>query len=208
MGAAVPMEQDVDVSNVPFVLRTGAQLGVITALFVLALSFATRFLTGAAETGVVSLLLLVGIGVHVCLPGIWTRPRTVEGISAAAGIGLWSTVVFLFIDVILLQNIGTYTNRWLAIGGGSNWWHHPVWWHVGTYLPWMGAFIMANQAVRGGTSVAKVLGLVYAITAVVGALAAMVHFPGAGFNVPTFGIAVLPALAIATGVSSLGPRQA
>ena len=83
------------------------------------------------------------------LPGIWTRARTIEGIAGAAGIGLGAAFVFLLVDVVLLQNIGTYTNRWWQIGG-SNWWYHPIWWMVGTFLPWLGAWILANQAERNG----------------------------------------------------------
>ena len=73
-----------------------------------------------------------------------------RGDCGAAGIGLAATGVFLLLDVMLLQNIGTYTDRWYAIGGGSNWWYHPVWWMAGTFLPWMGAWILANQTARNG----------------------------------------------------------
>ena len=52
----------------------------------------------------------------------------------------------------LLQNIGTYGHRWYDFGGGSNWWYHPVWWMAGTFLPWMGAWILANQLVKGAAS--------------------------------------------------------
>src|SRR4029079_11961055 len=83
------------------------------------------------------------------LPGLWTRARTIEGIAGAAGIGLGATVVFLLVDVTVLQNIGTWGNRWREIGGGSDWWYHPVWWMVGTFLPWFGAWMLANQLTRG-----------------------------------------------------------
>ena len=88
------------------------------------------------------------------LPGIWTRALTIEGIAGAAGIGLGAAFVFLLIDVVLLQNIGTYTNRWWQIGG-SNWWYHPIWWMVGTFLPWIGAWILANQAARNGPDLGR-----------------------------------------------------
>ena len=59
-----------------------------------------------------AVLLLAGSAGVTLLPGIWTRARTIEGIAGAAGIGLGATVVFLLVDVALLQHIGTYTNRW------------------------------------------------------------------------------------------------
>ena len=84
------------------------------------------------------------------LPGLWTRARTIEGIAGAAGIGLAAAFVFMVIDVALFQPLGLWTNRWLEIGGGANWWYHPVWWMVGTYLTWMGALVQANQAAKSG----------------------------------------------------------
>jgi len=96
------------------------------------------------------MFLVIGLAATVILPGLWTRARNIEGIAAAAGIGLAATVVFLLVDVALLQPFGAYTFRWRALGGGSNWWYHPVWWMVGTYLAWMGAFILANQTARNG----------------------------------------------------------
>ena len=117
-------------------------------------------------------------------------------------------MVYLLIDVTLLQNIGTYTNRWRQIGGGSNWWYHPVWWMVGTFLPWMGAFMIANQAARGGVSVPKAAAIVTVATLVLGALAVMLHVPYAEWSVPTFGVAIIPALAVATAITGLGSRRA
>jgi hypothetical protein len=79
---------------------------------------------------------------------------------------------------------------------------------VGSYLAWMGAFVLANQTARRGSpsSIAAVL-LIAGIAAVLAAAAATVGFPGAGWNVPTFGVAVLPALALSALVSGMGrPR--
>jgi len=95
-----------------------------------------------------------------------------------------------------------------VIGGGSNWWYHPIWWMVGTYMPWLGAWILANQASRrGAASLGGAAILTLGLTLVLGAVAAVVHFPGASFNVPTFGLAFLPALALATVVTGLGARR-
>ncbi|MGH7526570.1 MAG: hypothetical protein ACREMX_07680, partial [Gemmatimonadales bacterium] len=122
-------------------------------------------------------------------------------------IGLAAAVVFLLIDVVLLQNIGTYTNRWHEIGG-SNWWYHPVWWMVGTFLPWMGAWILANQAARTGrVSVPAAFGTAVAFALVAAIAAVLVGFPGARWTLATFGVAFLPGLALATALSSLGIKR-
>ena len=124
------------------------------------------------------------------------------------GIGLGATVVFLVLDVALLQPLGAYTNRWHEVGGGSNWWYHPVFWMVGAFLPWMGAWILANQAARSGAPSlpgAVVLGLV--TTAVAAVAVVLVGFPGAGWNVPTFGVAALAGLPLAVLVSARGAAR-
>ena len=129
--------------------------------------------------------------------------------GAGSGIGLGAAVVFLFIDVSLLQNIGTYNHRWLELGGGSNWWYHPVWWMVGTFLPWFGAWMLANQLVRGrAVSPGAAFGLALVCAVVLAVVAAVGRFPGAAWNLPTFGIAFLPGLALATLLSGLGAKRA
>ncbi len=197
--------RDFDVTNVPGVVAGSLKLGFLEAIVVLLFSLASRFLGGPLETVVCGLILVAGLAAVTFLPGLWTRPRTIEGIAGAAGIGLGAAVEFLFVDVILLQSIGTYTNRWLAIGGGSNWWYHPVWWMTGTFLPWMGAWILANQAERTGAG-SPVAGMLMALGAavVLAVIAIMVHVPGAHWSLGTFGVAFLPGLALAALLSGLG----
>jgi hypothetical protein len=207
MTSAVQGSTSADYTEVPFVVRSGVILGVLQSVLVFAFSFASRMLEGTPELIVRTIIVLAGIGATTLLPGTWTRARRIEGIAGAAGIGLMATGVFLVVDSLLLQNIGTYTNRWLAIGGGSNWWYHPVWWMVGTFLPWMGAFILSNQAARGGASVGKAAGLVAVLALVFGALGVTLHVPYAGWNLGTFAVAVLPALAAATAITGLGSRR-
>src|SRR5690606_14559518 len=170
-----------------------------------ALSFITRLMSGLPEVLVGGVVLLFGLTAVTTLPGLWTRARTIEGIAGAAGIGLAATVVFLLIDVALLQPLGIYTNRWREIGGNSNWWYHPVWWMVGTFLPWMGAIIIASRARRGRSEslAAVMLGALIA-TAVLGAVAVVIGFPGATWSLPTFGVAFLPGLAVAAALSAMG----
>ena len=207
MGTAVESRGTYDVTALPHVLRRALVLGAITAIVVVLLSFITRLTSGMIETVAGGIVLLAGLTAVTVLPGTWTRARTIEGIAGAAAIGLAATVVFLLIDVALLQPFGIYTNRWREIGGGSNWWYHPVWWMVGTFLPWMGGLIMANRAARGRSDSAAGVMIPALVAAVAfGVLANLIHFPLANWSLSTFGIAFLPGLALAAALSALGRR--
>jgi hypothetical protein len=205
-----------DTTEVPIIVRGALKLGVAEALIVAAIGLVSRFLDGPVEIALEAVILAFGVLLVVGLPGIWTRARTIEGIAGAAGIGLGAAGVFLVLDILFLQGDilhgltpSLYTNRWRELGGGSNWWYHPVWWMVGTYLPWLGGWILANQTRKSGApSLAGLAILLGICTVVCGVIAVVVKFPGAGWNVPTFGVAVLPGLALATTISVLGARKA
>ena len=209
MSAVAESHQGYDLGDVPLIARSSIKLGIITAIMVFAFSLVSRYLSGTVEVALEALLLVVGVALVAGLPAVWTKARTGDGIAAAAGVGLGATVAFMAIDVILLQRIGTYTNRWLEIGGGSNWWYHPVWWMAGTYLAWMGAIVLANQA-SGTDSPSIPRMMVTAVVAglVVGVIAVLIGFPGAAWAFPTFGIALLPGFAIAALFSTMGSRRA
>lgn len=210
MHSAVELRAEHDLTDIPSIVRGAVKLGLLEAVVVLLASLVSRLLPlGALQTVLLAAIVFAGLAAVTFLPGLWTRPRTIEGIAGAAGIGLAATWVFLLIDVSLLQNIGTYGNRWEQIGGGSNWWYHPVWWMVGTFLPWFGAWMLANQLTRRGTVSAPVAFATAVVCAVVlGMVAVVVHFPGAGWGVATFGVAFLPGLALATLISGLGAKRA
>jgi hypothetical protein len=198
-----------DATSVPAIVLGSIKLGLLESVLVLLFSLASRFLDGILEIMVCAPILLVGLAAVTMLPGLWTKPRTIEGIAGAAGIGLGAAGVFLLIDVMLLQNIGTYSNRWEEIGGGSNWWYHPVWWMIGTFLPWMGAWILANQTAKHGQpSVATGLLTAMGLTIVAAVLAILLGFPGARWTLGTFAVAFLPGLVLATIVSAFGKRRA
>jgi hypothetical protein len=208
MSSAAELHGDYDQTDVPSIVRGAVVLGLLEAALVLLFSVVNRLLDGPVETVLLALILLAGVAAVTLLPGTWTRARTIEGIAGAAGIGLGASVVFLLVDVVLLQNIGTYTNRWHEIGG-SNWWYHPIWWMVGTFLPWLGAWILANQSERNGrTSAVAAIGTALVFAVIAGVVAVIIGFPGAGWTLPTFGIAFLPGLALATALSALGSRRA
>jgi hypothetical protein len=199
---------DYDLTAVPWIVSGAVKLGLIEALLVLLFSLASRWLDGPIETILRGLIILVGVTAVSMLPGLWTKPRTIEGIAGAAGIGLAATGVFLLVDVILLQNIGTYTDRWYQIGGGSNWWYHPVWWMAGTFVPWMGAWILANQTVKAGrASPATAIAMVLGFAVLIAILATLLGFPGARWTLATFAVAFLPGLAIAALVSGIAKRR-
>jgi hypothetical protein len=207
MNSVAELHGDHDVTDVPSIVRGSVLLGLFESVVVLLFSLATRFLAGPIESVVVAILLLLALAPVMLLPGIWTRARTIEGIAGAAGIGLGAAFVFLMVDIVLLQHIGTYTNRWWEIGG-SNWWYHPVWWMVGTFLPWLGAWILANQAERNGRiSAPAAFGTAVGFALLAGVVANLIGFPGAKWNVATFGVAFLPGLALATLLSALGTRR-
>jgi hypothetical protein len=209
MTSTADAKNEYDATAVPLIVLGSIKLGLIESVLVLLFSLASRFLRGPFETIVCGIILLVGLAAVTMLPALWIRPRTIEGIAGAAGVGLGAAGVFLLVDIVLLQNIGTYTDRWYAVGGGSNWWYHPVWWMVGAFLPWMGAWILANQTVRRGEPSAPTgFGIAVGLGVVTAVLAVLLGFPGARWSLATFAVAFLPGLVLATVVSAVGARRA
>ena len=209
MTSAMPLDSSVDRTDVPHVVRAGVKLGLLQSLFVAVFGVLQVRLEGPVELVVCGLIFVVGLALTLILPGQWTVARTIEGIAGAAGIGFAAAIVFMLVDVALFQPLGLWTNRWLEIGGGANWWYHPVWWMVGTYLTWMGAWVQANQAAKTGS--ASPVGLVVgalALSAVSRVIAVLIGIPRAGWNLGSFSVAVLPGLALLTVVTSFGvPRR-
>jgi hypothetical protein len=209
MTATVPMQATQDRTDLPTIVRSGVKLGLLQCALIAAFAVLEVRLDGTAEFVVCGLILLAGIAATIVLPGLWTRARTIEGIAGAAGIGLAAAWTFLIVDIVLFQPVHLYTNRWLEIGGGSNWWYHPVWWMVGTYLTWQGAWIQANQAARSGNSNPAALVVNTVVLAVVCLSVAMaLHIPNAAWGLGGFAVGVLPALAILTALTALRvPRR-
>jgi len=208
MTSALAVETRPDYTDLPHVVRSSVRLGLLHCVLIALFGFLQPRLDGILETLICGPILFLGIAATIALPGVWTRARSIEGIAGAAGIGFGAAIVFLGVDVILFQPLGLWTNRWLAIGGGSNWWYHPVWWMVASYVPWMGAWIMANQAGKNGREnpvltvfAASLLALVLL------GLAALVGFPGARIGLGGFAVAMLPALALYAALSVLGARR-
>ncbi len=209
MRSAVDLPGEFDLTALPGIVRAAVMLGAVESVVVVLMAVITRLTGGIVEAVAGGLVLLCGLAIVSFGPGTWTRARTIEGIAGAAGIGLAASAVFLLFDVTLLQPFGVYTNRWREIGGGSNWWYHPVWWMVGTFLPWMGALILAARAARGaGPSIVSGMAMAVAASLLVGVIAVLAHFPGAHWGLGTFGVAFLPGIAIAAAVASLRASRA
>jgi hypothetical protein len=208
MTSAVDPIAGADHTELRHILTRAVALGVLQSILVAAFGVVSRALDGPVELGLEAVILVIGVAVTIALPGTWTRARSIEGIAGAAGIGLAATVVFLIIDVALFQPLGLYSNRWLEIGGGSNWWYHPVWWMVGTFMPWMGAMVLANQAARSGAANpgALVIGT-FVLAAVCMVAGVLLHVPGASYGLGTFAVSVLPALALMAMVTGFAGRR-
>ena len=209
MSAVIPARSEAAEYPLRQILLSCVRLGVIESVAVLLIGVASRMFDGPAETAILGVLLTIFLLAVSFLPGLWMDSRDFEGIARAAAIGLGAAVVFLVVDVSLFQPFGLYTHRWLDVGGGSNWWYHPIWWMAGTYLTWMGGWLLAARAAKGGAAAPVGAAIVVlALTALCGVAANLTHFPGAGWNTPTFAIAFLPGLALATAASALGaPRK-
>ena len=207
MSAVIPASSEAAEYPLRQILISCVRLGVLESIAVLLIGVASRRFDGPAETAILGVLLAISLLAVSFLPGLWMDSRDFEGVARAAAIGLGAAVVFLVVDVALFQPFGLYTHRWLDIGGGSNWWYHPVWWMVGTYLPWMGAQILASQARAGAVSIAKGMATALVLTLVCWVLAVLVHFPGAGWNLGSFGVAFLPGVTLTAVLGAVSGRR-
>ncbi|HKV71987.1 MAG TPA: hypothetical protein VJN62_12110 [Gemmatimonadales bacterium] len=168
-----------DRTELPHVLMSGTKLGVLTAVWVVLYLVIWRYVPGLAGGLLNSVVVLAGGLSMALLPAQWTGARHTEGIAGAAGVGLFSTVVFTAIDVVVLRPVHAYPWTWDAIGGNSTWWYLPVWWQFGTFVSWMGAMLTAGRsskepATMGSLAVPLVVGAV-----VIGEVA---HLMGFGFT--------------------------
>jgi hypothetical protein len=138
-----------DRSDFKHVLVCGTKVGVITGIAVILSLVVARYLSGGLARDLVLSIIVLGAGVLASLlPAHWAVSRNTEGVAGAAAIGLWGTVVFMAIDIVLLRNVRAYPWTWDAIGGGSTWWYLPIWWMLGTYLAWMGGLVTAARNAR------------------------------------------------------------
>src|SRR3989475_9409319 len=140
----------VDRSEFRHILQSGTIVGAVTAAAVVLFLLVSRVLPAGIATSLLQLIIVLAAGVAAAfLPGFFASSRTTQGIASAAAIGLWGTIVFMAIDIILLRPFRAFPWTWDAVGGGSTWWYLPVWWMLGTFLAWMGGLVTAGRAARG-----------------------------------------------------------
>ena len=143
----------VDRSEFRHVLSSGTIVGAVTAVAVIVYLVVARLVSpGIVASLLETIVVLVAAVLVTFLPGFFATSRTVQGVAGAAAIGLWGTIVFMAIDIILLRPFKAYPWTWDAVGGGSTWWYLPIWWMLGTLLAWLGALATAGRAARGGNS--------------------------------------------------------
>ncbi len=142
-----------DRSDFRNVLISGTKVGVVTGITVVAYLVLMRLLPASvARDAILSVLVLAAGTLVSLLPGEWAGARNTEGVAGAAAIGLWGSIAFMAIDVLLLRPFKAFPWTWDAIGGGSTWWYLPIWWMLGTFLAWMGGMLTAGRHARGPTT--------------------------------------------------------
>src|SRR5467141_2344508 len=133
----------VDRSEFRHVLLSGTIVGAVTGAAVILSLLVSRLPPGIVASLVLMIIVLAGGVAAAFLPGFFAASRTVQGVASAAAIGLWGTIVFMAIDIILLRPFHAFPWTWDAVGGGSTWWYLPIWWMLGTFVAWMGATVTA-----------------------------------------------------------------
>lgn len=174
-----------DRSEFRHILLSGTMVGAAVAAAVVVFLIVSRLLPDGLLTSILLMLVvLAGGALAAFLPASFAASRTVQGIASAAAIGLWGTIVFMAIDIILLRPFKAFPWTWDAVGGGSTWWYLPIWWMLGTFLAWMGAIVTAGRAARGGDTSIRAL----AIPALGGGL-------GLGLGLGLAGLLLMPVAA-------------
>lgn len=189
-GTTSPPPSAVDRSEFRHILLSGTWVGLATGAAVILYLVVARLLGSGIFAALLETVIVLIAGVAVTLlPGAFAASRTTQGIASAAGIGLWGTVVFMAVDVILLRPFRAYPWTWDAVGGGSTWWYLPIWWMLGTFLAWLGALVTAGRVARGGEPAIRSLALPLLAGGVGGALglgfSRLVYMPvaaGIGFT--------------------------
>lgn len=171
MTAGTTSPSAVDRSEFRHILLSGTWVGLATGASVIVYLAVARLLPAGIFAALLETVIVLVAGVAVTfLPGAFAASRTTQGIASAAAIGLWGTVVFMAVDVILLRPFRAYPWTWDAVGGGSSWWYLPIWWMLGTFLAWLGALVTAGRVARGGEPAIRNLALPLLAGGVGGAL--------------------------------------
>jgi hypothetical protein len=156
-----------DRSDFRHILVSGTRLGAAIGAAVIVYLLVSRLVpAGIGQALLQTLVVLTAAVVATFLPAHWTTARGTQGIAGAAAVGLWGTIVFMAIDIILLRPLKAYPWTWDAVGGGSTWWYLPIWWMLGTFVAWLGGLVTAARARRGGKTSIPALALPLVLGAV------------------------------------------
>jgi len=201
----------VDRSEFRHILFSGTIVGLVTSAAVIAFLVVSRLLPAGIVAALLGTLIVLAAGVSAAflpaffatsraafLPAFFATSRTTQGIASAAAIGLWGTIVFMAVDIVVLRPLHAFPWTWDAVAGGSTWWYLPIWWMLGTFLAWMGGIVTAARARRGGEVSIPALALPVVVGAAAVALIltlARLHIylpvaAGAGFAVALTGRAL------------------
>lgn len=199
-GTVPPSAATIDRSDFRHILVSGTKVGVVIGVSVVACLAVSRLIPPGIVRALLQTIVVLAAAVAASfLPAYFAAARTIQGIASAAAIGLWGTIVFMAIDIILLRPFHAFPWTWDAVGGGSTWWYLPIWWMLGTFVAWMGAVVTAGRAARGGDVSIGALALPVVIGAAAIALGLTlarigVYLPvaaGAGFTLVLTGFAVV-----------------
>ncbi len=195
-----------DRSDFRHILGSGTRVGAAVGAAVIAyLLVSRRVPAGIAQALIQTAVVLAAAVTASLMPAQWTTARSTEGVAGAAAVGLWGTIVFMAIDIILFRPFKAYPWTWDAVGGGSTWWYLPIWWMLGTFSAWMGGLYTAGRAARGGSTSVAALAMPLLIGAVgltvVAQLAHLrIYLPVAAGAAFTATLTVLAVVAIARKV--------
>ncbi|MGH7607980.1 MAG: hypothetical protein ACREME_11635, partial [Gemmatimonadales bacterium] len=140
-----------DRSEFRYILASGTKMGIAVGLAVVLFLVVSRVVPPGVVQRLLQVIVVLAAAVGASLlPAHWAVARGTQGIASAAAIGLWGSVVFMMIDIVLLRPFHAYPWTWDAVGGGSTWWYLPIWWMLGTFVAWMGALVTARRAAQGG----------------------------------------------------------
>ncbi len=189
----------VDRSEFRHILFSGTIVGLVTSAAVIAFLVGSRLLPAGIVVSLLGTLIVLATGVSAAfLPAFFATSRTTQGIASAAAIGLWGTIVFMAVDIVVLRPLHAFPWTWDAVAGGSTWWYLPIWWMLGTFLAWMGGIVTAARARRGAEISIRALALPVVVGAAAVALILTLARPhiylpvgaGAGFAVVLTGRAL------------------
>jgi hypothetical protein len=188
-----------DRSDFTHILVSGTRVGAATGAAVIVYLLVSRQVPAGLARALLQALIVVAAGVTASLlPARLAAARSAQGIAAAAAIGLWGTIVFMAIDIIVLRPLKAYPWTWDAVGGGSTWWYLSIWWMLGTFVAWMGGLLTAGRPGRAlGALAAPVLGGTVALTAGAQLAHVGIYLPVAAGAAYALTLTVLAVLAVA-----------